>query len=185
MMKQAIWIVIMLFVFAGAVGNHTHAGDVRKNQEQMQSQKAGLSGDQLEFVKKFGPPEAFKIIIHQEQTDSSTTFSRYEIWDYFSFKTSIAFVDGEFAGDEEIKDIPDLMILPVMYRPEQFITAMSLDEVKKRIIGSQVYEKFKLPDDYLEDSLLIGLEQLVLGFERGKLTYAETIPLMSNEGKDQ
>jgi hypothetical protein len=71
-----------------------------------------------------------------------------------------------------------------MYRPEQFITAMSLDEVKKRIIGNQVYEKFNLPDDYSKDALLIGLEQLVLGFERGKLTYAETIPLMPNEGKN-
>lgn len=180
-MKQAIWIVIMLFVFAGAVGNHTHAGDIRKNQEQM----AQLSNDQLEFVKKFGPPDAFKIIIHQEQADSSAKLSRYEIWDYFSFKTSIAFVDGEFAGDEEIKDVPDVIMLPVMYRPEQFISEMSLDEVKKKIIGSQVYEKFQLPDDYSEDSLLIGLEQLVLGFERGKLTYAESIPLMSNEGKNQ
>ena len=184
-MKHTIWIVILLFVFAGAVGSHTHAGDVHKNQEPMQSQMDPLSSDQREFVKKFGPPEAFKIIIHPAQPDSSVKLSRYEIWDYFSYKTSIAFVDGAFAGDQEIEDIPDLMILPVMYRPEQFISEMSLDEVKKRIIGSQAYEKFKLPDDYLEDALLIGLEQLVLGFEGGKLTYAESIPLMENEGKNQ
>jgi hypothetical protein len=185
MMKQTLWIVIMLLVVVGAVRDHIHAGDIHKNQNQMQSQMDPLSSDQLEFVKKFGPPEAFKIIIHIEQTDSSEKLSRYEIWDYFSFKTSIAFVDGEFAGDEELKDIPDLMILPVMYRPEQFISGMSLDEVKKRIIGNQVYEKLKLPEDYLEESLLIGLEQLVLGFERGKLTYAESIPLMENEGQNQ
>ena len=184
-MKQTIWIVIMLLLVGGAVRDYTHAGDIHKNQIPMQGQIDQLSGDQQEFVKKFGPPEAFKIIIHIEQADSSAKLSRYEIWDYFSFKTSIAFVDGEFAGDEELKDIQDLMILPVMYRPEQFISGMSLDEVKKRIIGNQDYEKFKLPNDYLEDSVLIGLEQLVLGFERGKLTYAESIPLMENEGKNQ
>jgi hypothetical protein len=185
MMKKTIWIVIMLMVFVGAMRNHSLAGDLHNNQKLMQGQMDQLSSDQLEFVKKFGPPEAFKIIVHIEHSDSPAKLSRYEIWDYFSLKTSIAFVDGEFAGDEELKDLPDLMILPVMYRPEQFISGMSLDEVKKTIIGNQVYEKLKLPDDYLEDSLLIGMEQLVLGFERGKLTYAESIPLMENEGQNQ
>ena len=189
-MKRTIWILMLVLTFIAteALPNFANAdtqtsgtGEVRKDQAQ-QARATQLSSDQLEVVEKFGPPQSFKIIINKDETSRSAKALRYEIWNYYSLNASFIFVDGEFSADDTIGDVPDVIVLPIMYRPEQFMTGMSFEEVEQKIIRERPYEIFEIPNDYLEGSLLVGLEQLILGFEKGKLTYAESIPLTSIEG---
>ena len=193
-MKRTIWILMLVLTFIAteALPNFANAdtqtygtGKARNNQAQTYARATQLSSDQLEVVEKFGPPQSFKIIIDKDDTNRSAKAVRYEIWNYYSLNASIIFVDGEFSADDTIGDVPDVIVLPIMYRPEQFITGMSFAEAKQKIIREKPYEAFEIPDDYLEDSLLVGLEQLILGFEKGKLTYAESIPLTSREGDSE
>lgn len=190
-MKRTIWVLMMMLAFIAteALPNFAHAdtqtsgtGEARKDQAQTHAHAIQLSSDQLEVVEKFGPPQSFKIVIDTDESKPSARAVRYEIWNYYSLNASIIFVDGEFFADDTIGDVPDVILLPIMYRPEQFITGMRFEEVKQKIIRERSYETFEIPNDYLEDSLLIGLEQLIMGFEKGKLTYAESIPLTSIEG---
>ena len=142
-----------------------------------------LSLDQEKIVKKFGTPESFKLMIKIEYVNFVREVTRIEIWNYYSLKTSLAFIDGNFEAEEEIEDVPDWTLFPIIYRPEQFANEMSLEEVKKKIIGDKPFETMGVPKDLLPDAQLIGFEQIVLGFEQEKLTYVETIPLFPKEGK--
>lgn len=140
-----------------------------------------LSAIQKEIVKKFGPPESFKLFISKE--DNKTV--RSETWDYYRLETRYAFIDGNLEAEAVIEDVPNWTLLPVDYRPEQFADEMSLEEVQKRIIGDKPFESLDLPDDLLPGAQLnvIGSDQIIMGFERGKLIYVETVPLFPNEAE--
>ena len=146
---------------------------------------ADLSKDQEGLVEKLGHPKSFTIAIDKDEINHPGKVIRYESWDYYQSKSSFAFIDGNFEGTYDIEDVPDGTILPIQYRPEQFDNEMSLEDVKKRIIGETSYGKLDVPIDLLQDAQLIDSEQIILVFQEGKLVYAETIPLIPQQGEEE
>jgi len=186
-----ILLMILALAVAGALRNtsgeevkHSKTKEAPQNQSQTNSETAQFSIEQQGVVEKLGPPEAFKIMI-QHDPNHPTRAIRHEIWDYYTLERRIVFINGEFSGDDPIDAVPDVILLPIMFRPEQFISEMSFEEVEKSIIQDRPYQPLPIPNDYLEDAWIVGLEQLILGFEKDKLTYVESIPLTSNAGESE
>ena len=153
--------------------------ELQENAQQTMRDVFDLSADQKAMVRKLGPPESFKLIFSKEGDKTV----RIESWNYYRFKTRIAFIDGAIETESEIDDVPNWTLLPVDYLPEQFTNGMSLEEVKQRILGDRPFESIDLQADQLPGTQLqvIGSDQIVMGFEQGKLIYAETVPLVPNE----
>jgi len=146
-----------------------------------------LSADQKQVVEEFGPPESFRLIVSKETLNGKKKVVRIEVWNYYRLKSRVTFIDGKYEKDEEIEDVPDWTLLPIIYRPEQFANEMSLEEVKKKIIGDRHYEKLDVPADILPGTRLtvIGFEQIMMGFDHGKLVYVETVPLFPKMGNKE
>jgi len=194
LMKPTILISIMVLALllacppgalAEEAANAAATEGLQNSQKHTMTDAVQLSADQKAVVEEFGPPESFKLIITKDYLNEVGKVVRIEIWNYYSLKTRISFVDGNYETDAEIEDVPDWTLLPIIYRPEQFANEMSLEEIKKRIIGGKPYEKLDISDEILPGAQLnlIGFEQIMLGFEHGKLIYAETIPLFPKENE--
>ena len=172
--------LLLLLGLAGSVplATATAAGEANGQP----AQNAVISAEQQRILDEFGRPESFRLVFATEGGDQERTASRIEEWNYYRLQTRLSFVDGALQGGGEIEDVPDWTLLPMAYRPEQFTGLMGLEEIQRSVTGERPFERLEVPDDLLPGARLemIGFEQLVLGFEQGRLIYVETVPLFPN-----
>ena len=140
-----------------------------------------LSSDQKVLIEKFGYPDSFLFMVAEDKENQPGKMSRFENWNYYDLQTSFSFTDGGITGSIEIDDVLDGTILPVDYRPDQFYNLTHWEEVKEKIIEERPYGKTIIPTNQLPDTTLVDSEQILMGFEKDKLFYVETIPLEPDE----
>jgi len=135
-----------------------------------------LSPQQQAVAAEWGVPESFSILFYQEDLDDGSIGDvRYETWSYIAQGQEFTFVNGEQISTLPIENL-GVTVFPTPYRPEQFASQMSLEDVVNAV---QLSSFTVVP---LESSLLPGGEtyfaaELTFGMIHGQLRYVEALPL--------
>lgn len=128
-----------------------------------------LSADQQSLVNDFGYPDLFRLM---EVDDLDGLPARYEYWSYLKGNITYLFRNGVFLSATH-ESYPSGGVLPVPYRPEQFILGESesaiVDSLRQEDVGS-----FAVGDGFLPGGTLVAGDRLLLGFFDERLVYVET-----------
>lgn len=140
-----------------------------------------LSGDQAGVIDHRGNPEAFSILFYEEeQVDGSLIDVRFETWSYYSGGLEYTFINGDQVAEDplDIELFGDLV--PIPYRPEQFVAYMSLDEmVASTGLGS--YLVVPLEKELVDGGEVYYADELTFGLKDGELLYVEALALELEE----
>lgn len=136
-----------------------------------------LSGDQAAVIDHLGNPEAFSILFYEEeQVDGSLIDVRFETWSYYSGGLEYTFINGDQVAEDllEIELLGELV--PIPYRPEQFIAYMSLDEVIASG-GLETYLVVPLEKELVDSGEVYYADELTFGMKNDELLYIEALAL--------
>ena len=136
-----------------------------------------LSGDQAAVIDHLGNPEAFSILFYEEeQVDGSLIDVRFETWSYYSGGLEYTFINGDQVAEDllEIELLGELV--PIPYRPEQFIAYMSLDEVIASG-GLETYLIVPLEKELVDSGEVYYADELTFGMKNDELLYIEALAL--------
>lgn len=125
-----------------------------------------------EVLRLMGQPDSFTL----EWQDLNGQRVRWEEWSYFDQGTRFDFLDGELVWTIDIEPAPDGSLFAHFYDPLEFDDGLSLDDVTA-LLGDQELEQVALDEaDIPGGQLLIG-DQILLGFDAGKLVSVQTLVL--------
>lgn len=136
-----------------------------------------LSGEQLSVLDHLGFPQAFAILFYEEeQMDGSFSDVRFETWSYYTSGLEYTFINGEQVAEDplEIELLGELV--PIPYRPEQFVAYMSLDEVIASA-GLETYLVVPLEKELVKDGEVYYADELTFGLKNDELLYIEALAL--------
>jgi hypothetical protein len=83
------------------------------------------------------------------------------------------FVDGQLLWTVTLSPAPEIALYAHFYDPRDFTAGLSPAEAKVLLADQEVAE-MDLAEGDLPGSLMIGADQLMLGFDQGRLVYAES-----------
>lgn len=129
--------------------------------------------DRPAILDQMGPPDAFRITF--ETLNSQIV--RQEEWSYFDDQTELDFVDGTLVSTQKIESVPDGTIFASVYDPLAFTAGMSLEETQS-IMPGQTLAMVDLKDNGVPDGVAAFGEQILLGFDQGRLVYVETLVMV-------
>ncbi len=135
------------------------------------------SMEQLRAIDRLGYPDAFAILFYEEeQMDGSYDDVRFETWSYYSAGLEYTFINGEQVAEDplEIELLGELV--PIPYRPEQFIAYMSLDEVIASA-NLETYLVVPLEKELVKDGEVYYADELTFGLKNDELLYIEALAL--------
>ncbi len=139
-----------------------------------------LTAEQTALVGQLGYPESFAIMFYEEQqADNSILDVRAETWTYYSKDKAYTFINGVKTDEQSVgKTITG--IIPIPYKPEQFVKYMSLQDM---VASAGLTELLDVP---VEKEIVPGGEvyygdQITFGMKDGELLYVETLTLTENE----
>jgi hypothetical protein len=135
-----------------------------------------LSQDQQARIQQSGYPESFTIYFYEEYDSAGAVEDvRFETWSYYTLGKRYTFFNGGF--DQET-DLPALnvKVLPMPYKPEQFLAYESVDQL---LATTGIDQVLLTP---LEKELVPGGEvyyanMLTFGLKDGELRYVGTVAL--------
>jgi hypothetical protein len=87
----------------------------------------------------------------------------------------LTFLNGALVETVEISD-PEVGLLPVPYRPEQFTAGMSFQQVVDAT-GLDTAVVIPLEPELVSEGEVYFAEQLILGLKGRRLQYVEALPL--------
>jgi hypothetical protein len=123
-------------------------------------------------LEKMGAPDAFSIRF--EIVEDQVV--RWETWSYFDYESAMDFVDGELLWTMDLEPVPDGSLYAHYYNPEDFYAHMSVDEVRA-LLSWQTLEEIDLSEGEIESGVMLVGDQILLGFDQGRLVYVETLIL--------
>jgi hypothetical protein len=138
---------------------------------------SSLSGDQSGVIDRQGYPEAFSILFYEEeQMDGSLMDVRFETWSYYTSGLEFTFINGDKVAEDplEIELLGELV--PIPYRPEQFVAYMSLDEMVASA-GLQTYLVVPLEKELVDGGEVYYADELTFGLKNDELLYVEALAL--------
>jgi hypothetical protein len=140
-----------------------------------------LAADQSSLINRLGYPDAFAILFYEEeQVDGSFADVRFETWTYYISGLEFTFINGAQAAEDSLEIELAGELVPIPYRPEQFVAYMSLDEV----IASadlETYLVVPLEKELVEGGEVYYADELTFGLKNDELLYVETLALESDE----
>ncbi len=129
-----------------------------------------------ETLRLLGPPDAFTL----QWQELEGQLIRQEEWSYFDFKSRFDFVDGELLWTVDIPAAPDGSTYAHAFDPLTFKPGMSIDEAKA-LVGDPDLEELPLDEADVPGGMALAGDQILLGFDQGKLVYVQTF-ILSPEG---
>lgn len=124
---------------------------------------------QVRLLELMGPPDTFRLTFQElEGTDV-----RWEEWAYYDLGARFDFVDGHLLWTVDLEPAPDLAIYAHLYDPREFTANMSPAEAKALLVDQEVAE-MDLAEGDIPGGLMMGADQLMLGFDQERLVYAES-----------
>lgn len=136
-----------------------------------------LSPDQSNLITRLDYPEAFSIIFYgEEQEDGSFLDIRFETWTYYSSGVEYTFINGNEMEEDPIEIELLGELIPIPYRPEQFVAYMSLDE----LINSadlETYLVVPLERELVDGGQVFFADELTFGLKHNELLYIEALAL--------
>jgi hypothetical protein len=136
-----------------------------------------LSSDQQDVIARLGYPEAFAILFYEEeQVDGSFSDVRFETWSYYSSGAEYTFVNGRPEAEDTLEIEFSGELVPIPYRPEQFVAYMNLDEVLASA-GLQTYLVIPLERELVAGGEIYYADELTFGLKNDELLYVEALAL--------
>lgn len=127
-------------------------------------------------LEEMGAPDVFTIVFE----DLEGTTVRSEQWSYLDYGSRFDFIDGELLWTIDLEPVPDGSIYAHFYDPLNFTSYMSINEVRALLEDQELLEVDLTEADLPGGMMLVG-DQIVLGFDQGRLVYVETL-ILSPEG---
>jgi len=127
-----------------------------------------LSADQMKITGEFGFPDTFLI--------SMDANNRFEVWSYYDLETSFSFLNGEFNGDQPIRDLEGGFEFP-KFRPLQFTADMDLGDIKKIFKGEPTAEGILNPEIMDNVTIYDYFDQIKVGIQDDKVIFIQTLPV--------
>jgi hypothetical protein len=131
-----------------------------------------LEDDRQQILEQMGPPDVFKITLQE----LNGQHIRQEEWSYFDDQTRFDFVNGALLWTITISPAADMSLNASTYNPMSFTDAMTLQEVQTSL-GDQLLTQIQLTEYGVPDGLALVGDQILLGFEGGKLVSVQTFEL--------
>ncbi len=125
-----------------------------------------------QVLQQMGQPDAFEIT-YAELNGKPV---REEEWSYFDDQKRFDFVNGALLWTVNIDPMPDFSMNAAVYDPLSFTDGMSISDVKSLLKGQQLSE-FDLADYAVPGGQALAGDQILLGFDGGKLVYVRTFEL--------
>jgi hypothetical protein len=132
-----------------------------------------LEDNRPQVLKQMGPPDVFKITFQE----LNGTRVRQEEWSYFDDQTRFDFINGALLWTVNLNPLSDLSVNASTYNPLNFNDGMTVDEVRTLLIDQQLTQ-VDLADYGVPDGLALAGDQILLGFEAGKLVSVRTFELV-------
>ena len=135
-----------------------------------------LSVTQQAYVDEHGYPDRFVIFFFDEMLPDGEMYSmRHESWYYDTRGYEIVFRNGDKFTERNGEAIQIEGLGRTVYAPQGFTAEMNLDALLtiRGVTGFFVQNI----DDSLITGELIFIQGLAAGFEEGRLSYVETLPL--------
>jgi hypothetical protein len=135
-----------------------------------------LSVTQQAHVDEYGYPDRFVIFFFDEMLPDGEMFSmRHESWYYDARGYEIVFRNGDKFTERNGEPVQIEGLGRTVYSPQEFTAEMNLDALLS--IRGETGFFVKNVDDNLVTGELIFIQGLAAGFEDGRLSYVETLPL--------
>jgi hypothetical protein len=135
-----------------------------------------LSQAQIQEIESHGYPDSFSLLFYQQSDETGNLQSyRHESWTYAVSGLSLTFINGALIEQEQGEPIQN-PYHPTAYRPEQFSSNMSLEEVLSSS-GVMTYLTYPLEQELVPNSDLYYAQQLIFGLKDNQLRYLETVLL--------
>lgn len=133
-----------------------------------------LQAAQTAQIASRGQPDRF--LLQFLRTDDDAGVIRQETWYYDDSGARIAFHDGEPFSDRIGTPVELDGLASTPYRPEWFTAEMTLDDLLA-VTGEDGYAQQIVDQAIATDGKLVFITGAVAGFDAGRLTYIETIPI--------
>jgi hypothetical protein len=145
-----------------------------------------LSADQKRVVQEFGPPQTFSIVCatdptHDKATSDGFPVRRIETWTYHDLGQQFFFRDGAALGTTATPVAVAGTGYPKL-KPEEFYRGMSIDDVVKAVGAAPAKAADIAPDTYKGIEMYVFADQVLAGFEDGKLVVLRTAPAIPEGG---
>jgi hypothetical protein len=135
-----------------------------------------LSAMQQDYVDEYGYPDRFVIFFFDEMLPEGEMFSmRHESWYYDARGYEIVFRNGDKFTERSGTPIQIEGLGSTPYSPQEFTAEMNLDALLA--LREETGFFIQNIDDSLITGELILIQGLAAGFEEGRLSYVETLPL--------
>jgi hypothetical protein len=129
-----------------------------------------------EVLRLMGVPDSMTIT--WQELDGRQV--RLDEWSYFDSETRFDFVDGELVWTIDIDPAPDGSLFAHLYHPLDFDPAMSVEDIQAMLPG-QTLEEAPLAEGDVPDGLALVGDQILLGFDGGRLVFVQTF-ILSPDG---
>ena len=139
-----------------------------------------LSSNQQNIISNFGWPDSFALYFDADPNDDKRMVV-YESWTFHAYHTRFNFVDGMLASSDASELIGDVAIGAKRYRPIQFRQNMDVNSIKSAF-PDMTFAKADIPEIYGRQMTILTGEQIIFGFEKGRLQYVETSVLVPEGG---
>jgi hypothetical protein len=136
-----------------------------------------------QMLKQMGPPDSFTITFLK----ANGIPMRQEEWSYFDDKTRFDFLNGNLLWTINLQPMPDMVITAITYDPLSFKDGMTEAEVRTLLsdrnlapidLTSAGFTPADLTELGLTGAEILAGDQILLGFDQGKLVYVETFALV-------
>jgi len=135
-----------------------------------------LSATQQAYVDKHGYPDRFSIFFFDEMLPDGEMYSmRHESWYYDARGYEIVFRNGDKFTERNDAPIQIEGMGRTVYSPQEFTAETNLDALLA--LRGETGFFVQNVDDNLITGELIFIQGLATGFEEGRLSYVETLPL--------
>lgn len=121
------------------------------------------------LLELMGPPDTFRLTFQQLEG----TEVRWEEWAYYDLGARFDFVDGQLLWNVDLEPPPEVAIYAHFYDPRDFTAAMSPVDARTLLADQEVAE-MDLAEGDIPGGLMLAADQLLLGFDGGRLVYAES-----------
>lgn len=136
-----------------------------------------LEDHRLQVLQQMGPPDSFRITF--EEVDGKPL--RQDEWSYFNDKTRFDFINGNLLWTINIQPMPDMAMTAITYDPMSFKDDMTEEEVRA-LLSDQQLVKVDASNYGVPGGEILAGNQILLGFDQGKLVYVETFSLAQRGG---
>ncbi|MEM9585748.1 MAG: ankyrin repeat domain-containing protein [Planctomycetota bacterium] len=137
-----------------------------------------LSESQSTIQSRLGDPDCFNILLIEEDLGTKVVRTRLEKWTYLRSGKLFAFVDGQCVSIKNIERPKFKSKIVAYYRPSQFYTSMTKQDVTKRLgshFKSLALQDHGFQNDGLRDLELLTDGTVTLGFQNDRLVSVQSI----------